>query len=99
DRLVWSPSSDGIFTCKSAYLLQADNKESRYSSLSFKCLWSLYVLPHNKSFLWLAAIDRMSSRNLLKAQSIIKEDECPECNSQLESVLHVLRDCHHSKRI
>ncbi|GAV74010.1 zf-RVT domain-containing protein [Cephalotus follicularis] len=99
DKLVWDPSYDGNFSYKSVYLLQTDNKEDRYSSSAFKCLWLLDVLPSIKTFLWLATLDRLPTRNLLKARSIIEEEVCPGCNLQPKSVLHVLRDCYHSKLI
>ncbi|GAV69523.1 zf-RVT domain-containing protein, partial [Cephalotus follicularis] len=98
DRLIWGHSSYGNFSCKSAYLLQTNINEDIYSSSAFKCLWPLDILPRIKTFLWLAALDRLPTRSLLKARSII-EDGCPRCNLQTESILHVIRDCYHSKRI
>ncbi|GAV64441.1 zf-RVT domain-containing protein [Cephalotus follicularis] len=75
------------------------NFENRSTYNVFKSLWSLDVPPRIKTFLWLAVLNSLPMRSVLKNCSIIDNDMCPGCNSHSETVLHILRDCLYSKRI
>ncbi|GAV57820.1 hypothetical protein CFOL_v3_01356 [Cephalotus follicularis] len=66
DKLVWGPTTDAIFFCKSTYPLQINKIGETMPHLIFKTIWSLDVIPHIKTFLWLAILDKLPSKFFLE---------------------------------
>lgn len=94
----WLPSSNGVFTTKSAYNLVSP-VPSEATSFNWRRLWQ-FMGPARPSFtLWLAAHNRLKTGALLWEWSIIESPECDQCGAPYETTLHAVRDCHLPRQI
>ncbi|CAL1355748.1 unnamed protein product [Linum trigynum] len=92
DTLFWHPTSDGRFSTKSAFHLlqvQTDNGQSK----TWKEIWKLEVPERVRCFMWLVAHNRISSNEQRAKRHISVTSGCFRCENQVESTLHILRDC------
>ncbi|CAL1402102.1 unnamed protein product [Linum trigynum] len=92
DTLFWCLSSTGRFTAKTAYqhlLPQEPDPDANF----WKIIWSLPVPERIRCFMWLVCLGRIATNALLFSRRIVAAPYCPRCNGQVESILHILRDC------
>lgn len=96
DTVFWSASSDGAFSVSSAYKLVLGNHASTFD---WKKIWKLDLPPRIRHFLWLAAHNRLLTREACMKRNISSSASCPRCGAAVETILHVLRDCPSSRAI
>lgn len=90
DRLIWDASSNGKFNLNSAYTLA--NGEAP-QSFNGKWIWKLNVLPRIQFFIWMYLHNSIATRERLVSRGLQMPMLCPLCNSYLETIVHLLRDC------
>jgi hypothetical protein len=102
DRLFWTETTLGLFTVKSAYYLQLQQRaqcvlgESSWSGKDakfWKFLWSLSLPPKVKKFIWRACLGIIPTNELLWHRHMRKDGFCSVYGCEMESVVHVLWSC------
>jgi hypothetical protein len=101
DKLTRRASPSGIFTVRSAYHMEMEQKrresgmgseQSRNSHL-WKALWGLQVPNSTKAFLWRACRNILPTKDNLLRRGVVKEDRCILCENGSETLIHVLWEC------
>ena len=80
-----------MFDLKSAYKLSMISEESQPYSASW--VWKADTLPIIKYFLWMCDHNSIGVKSGLVKRGVLEDDCCPICHEELETILHVLRDC------
>ena len=103
DKLIWTASTSGIYSVKSAYQLLKDHyaEKSNCGEASngelMKDLWSrvwrLRIPPKVKNFVWRACLNILPTKSNLKKRKITSDDFCPICEFEDESTTHALWEC------
>ncbi|CAA0808310.1 Polynucleotidyl transferase- ribonuclease H-like superfamily protein [Striga hermonthica] len=97
DRIMWAPSQNGQFSTSTAY--QALNPSDRPPEAPlWKSIWRVQAPQRVRTFLWLAAKERLLTNEDRVRRHISGSDLCEECGEK-ETVLHVLRDCKCTKSL
>lgn len=98
DMQVWSPSSLGVYTTRSAYRLLSLSKRLSLPNCSdpsrrkhmWNGIWSLQV-PHKiKHLLWKAANDAIPTLYNLWRRWVVQAVVCPGCAAECEDTFHTL---------
>jgi hypothetical protein len=90
DKLWWVPSRKGIFEVKSFYQVL-----SSFGSNSFpwKSVWRLKAPPRVAFFAWTAARSKIFTLDNLRRRGMVLVNKCWLCESDGESVDHLLLHC------
>ena len=106
DKQIWTGTSNGLFTVRSAYKLSIDNysvfggaSSSNDSNLRYfwKKVWRLPV-PHKvKHFLWRACHDILPTKANLMQRKVLSDDICEECMLEAETSAHFFWSCPRAK--
>ena len=91
DRLAWKHSVKGVFDLKSAYLLATDVIGD--ASFNGQWIWKLKMLPRIQMFVWKCMHLSLGVNQCLVARGLLMDACCPRCHCEVESILHLLRDC------
>lgn len=94
--LIWTPSSSGIFTTKSAYLTYNNHRISSTSQaiiFPWKHLWKAKLHNRHKLLLWKLIHDILPTRAKLNYFFPISPISCPICNHPVESSDHIFISC------
>ncbi|KAK9224896.1 hypothetical protein WN943_009936 [Citrus x changshan-huyou] len=98
DQFYWGSSNSGIFTARTAYNLLLGNLVQD-EEVRWKSIWK-WRGPHRiRTFLWLAAKERIKCKAELYRRHIGMDMICMRCGYAVEDTAHALRDCATSKRI
>jgi hypothetical protein len=90
DLHIWTPSSSGAFSSKSAYerfFVGAVNFEPADR------IWKTWAPTKCKFFLWLAALNRCWTVDRLARRGLEHLERCPLCDQEDETVQHLLASC------
>ncbi|OMP13349.1 hypothetical protein COLO4_01847, partial [Corchorus olitorius] len=97
DRVIWSLTSNGVFTTGSAY--NCINKEGGNQDPHITALWKTSAQPKVLTFCWLAWNNRILCNENRFIRTLIASPICSICDSHSESVLHTLRDCKYAAAV
>ncbi|XP_050386206.1 uncharacterized protein LOC126802601 [Argentina anserina] len=91
DVKIWSATSNGIFSVKSAYnsIFNFDEPAAPH----WKALWSFDIPPKQKTFLWVILHKKLLTNEQRVRRGLANSSTCTICNSDSESLLHLFRDC------
>ncbi|CAL1354334.1 unnamed protein product [Linum trigynum] len=92
DVLFWRLTSDGHFSTKSAFQLLQPATTSDQTKM-WKALWKLQVPERVRCFMWLVAHSRISCNEQRVKRHLSPSPFCYRCSSQVETPIHILRDC------
>ncbi|KAK4274538.1 hypothetical protein QN277_017742 [Acacia crassicarpa] len=95
DCLVWGATVNGRFTVRSAYFLIEPNNQSLYDNL-FKDVWKWHGVERVRVFMWKVALNKLPT-NAWRSSWLQTSALCECCNSGVEDILHILRDCMYAK--
>ncbi|KAK4257313.1 hypothetical protein QN277_006916 [Acacia crassicarpa] len=91
DLMIWGGSRTGIFSVKSAYhFIEKPNEMLAHPC--FKLLWKWQGAERIRTFMWLAFQNKLPT-NEWRSKWSSSSALCSYCNSQVESLIHILRDC------
>ena len=101
DRLVWSATSNGKFTVKSAYQLAMDMhnaEQERTSEASgqrqlWKSVWSAVVPNRIKNFVQRACQNILPKKSTLYRRQVINNEVCELCDKSCETTTRILLHC------
>ncbi|BFG41860.1 hypothetical protein CerSpe_281350 [Prunus speciosa] len=97
DTQIWSASSNGVFSVKTAYNLFFAGPSWPESSWAF--LWKLKVPPKLQIFFWLASHNKILSNEYRVRRQLAIDSSCEFCDWPVESVLHIFRDCERARSV
>ncbi|CAL9017757.1 unnamed protein product [Prunus brigantina] len=97
DAHIWKPTSNGIFTVKSAF--QLIHGGSIWSNACWKGLWSMSIPPKLKVFLWLVFQGKILTNEHRVRRHLALESSCSVCGWHSENIIHTLRDCGLAKEL
>ena len=97
DRLAWKHLAKGVFDLKSAYLLATDVLGD--APFNGQWIWKLKILPSIQTFVWKCMHLSLGVNQCLVARGVSMDACCPRCHCEVESILHLLRDCPLSKNV
>lgn len=98
DEIVWSKSSSGKFTTKSAFLMLSP-VEINSEYLLLKGIWKLQIRHRIQAFAWLVLQNKILTNEERHRSHLIDYTNCVFCPSASETTIHTLRDCAHSLSI
>ncbi|XP_056698604.1 uncharacterized protein [Spinacia oleracea] len=99
DFMYWKFAPDGTFSVRSAYamLLQTSHHTASTasvpSSLWWKHLWGMDVLPRFKLFLWKLLRHALPVAASLCQRGMPVDPLCSLCHQDSETITHLFRDC------
>ncbi|KAL6176865.1 hypothetical protein ACLB2K_053497 [Fragaria x ananassa] len=103
DKWIWSEDKLGKFSVKTAYhlarkrVLDHDNVPNP-SSLLWNKIWKAKVPGKVKVCAWKAASNILPTRSRLSERGVDIDNQCSFCEEEVESPIHVLRDCSHATK-
>ena len=105
DSVVWMGTPTGIFTTRNAYQMMVKDKNNALGSSSnpvrrhsfWKGIWRAKV-PHKiRMFMWRACSSIFPTKTNFFKRGIVSSLSCPNCQEEVETILHVLWDCDFAK--
>ncbi|WCJ31985.1 Polynucleotidyl transferase ribonuclease H-like superfamily protein [Euphorbia peplus] len=93
DMPYWSNSTNGSFSCKSAYSMLMSRVSETHSTDIFKSIWKLKIPHRNKHFAWLCLNNRLLTNVERHRRHLTDHVSCPRCQLTSESICHALRGC------
>ncbi|KAK4476788.1 hypothetical protein RD792_015948 [Penstemon davidsonii] len=101
-RLIWTPSSSGVFSSKSAYHL---SQKCRFGAslgvlnFIFKNLWAAKIHSRSKLFLWKLIHNILPTKGKLRFLFSVELINCPFCDLEEESIEHLFLRCPFTKAV
>ncbi|CAL1353594.1 unnamed protein product [Linum trigynum] len=92
DTIFWQNTSDGKFSTKSAFCM-LQHAPNHQDQRLWKNIWQLPVPERVRCFIWLVAHERISCNAQRMARHITQDPFCFRCATQIETALHIFRDC------
>ena len=96
DKIIWSGTSSGHFSVKSAYTILCD--VSGQNEFWGK-IWSLNIPPKLKIFLWTFVSGKLLTNDQRFRRRISNDASCFFCHGIQETMLHLFRDCPNAKKL
>ncbi|CAA7013631.1 unnamed protein product [Microthlaspi erraticum] len=94
DKMAWGETSDGRFTVSSAYRFLSRDLFSRPDmSKLFRSIWRVVAPERVRVFFWLLGNNRIMTNQERFHRHIGDTELCQICKADIESTLHILRDC------
>lgn len=98
DRIIWTGTTSGKYSVKSAYHLAVTSFSSCATHLSsasttdpfWKKIWHSHVPPKIRHFLWSACSNSLATNLNLCQRGIVVDPICSLCGEGRESVSHIL---------
>ena len=93
DSLAWAFSKNGLFSCKSAYLLARDSNPLNPRTGTMSWVWKVDFPPKIQFFLWLCLHNSVPTCKVLSSRGLNLSPICPICSEGNESINHMLTGC------
>ncbi|PKI55955.1 hypothetical protein CRG98_023687 [Punica granatum] len=65
----------------------------------WRVIWSWEGPQRLRAFLWLVACDNLLTNEARVRQRLTVSADCPRCNTNVESIIHILRDCSSARQM
>ncbi|KAJ1430774.1 Ribonuclease H-like superfamily [Sesbania bispinosa] len=99
DCFIWAPSPSGVYSTWSAYAWLRESPAPHDDSTPWKKFWKCKLSEKIKFLLWLI-LHKALPTNAFRAHCHLSDSpSCPRCSNNMESILHCIRDCPHSREI
>jgi ribonuclease HI len=108
DEFYWPNNKEGIYTVKSGYqaILEWQSRDNdpttsnpKEDSHIWDKLWKQQIPPKHKHLMWRVFHNALPVRGNLITRGIQCSPLCPRCNSKIESIDHIFKDCEWSRRV
>ncbi|KAG4401290.1 hypothetical protein AAZX31_07G220500 [Glycine max] len=95
DTVIWSAAQNHVFMAKTAYwwLQSQANVSLGAQAENNSWMWLMKIPQNIKFFLWLTSHKSLPTKFFLVYRHLSSNPFCCRCSNQVESVLHLLRDC------
>ncbi|XP_020412737.1 uncharacterized protein LOC109947231 [Prunus persica] len=91
DTCIWGPTSNGVFSVKTAYELSARFNDVPGSPWNF--IWNLKIPPRVKMFIWLLTQKKILTNVQRVRRKLSRDPSCPLCHYHEESLQHLFISC------
>ncbi|CAN1120508.1 Putative ribonuclease H protein At1g65750 [Linum perenne] len=98
DVCTWGLDDNGRFSVRTAYELVHDSPNPR-PEVDWSLVWRWNGPGRVQYFLWLAAQGKLLTNLERKRRHLTNGGNCPRCDLDEESILHVLRDCSYARQV
>ncbi|KAE8693912.1 hypothetical protein F3Y22_tig00110788pilonHSYRG00090 [Hibiscus syriacus] len=98
DSLVWKWDPGHQFTIKSTFTFLMEDSWSGKNNV-WKNICSIIAPQRVRIFIWLAYKEKIMTNYERGRRMLTNDCSCATCGAALESVIHVLRDCPHSRNL
>ncbi|XP_060959435.1 uncharacterized protein LOC133030647 [Cannabis sativa] len=101
DRWVWTRDPKGVFSTKSAYLIQALGRAplGNVAPAMWNKLWNSKILERHKVLWWSILSNALPLRALLAKRMNIDETSCPICGVGDETMEHLFLYCNFASHL
>ena len=111
DELIWHYTENGVFSVTSAYYVGGESlkhlspsksagpSNPHATDIGWKKLWHLKVPPKVKNNLWKFCNNVLPTKELLARRKIQQSSRCPRCDSDLETLKHMVFECQQSREV
>lgn len=96
DKIVWVSSPSGAFEAKNAYIL-AEGISTHQPHFARSWIWKLDSLPKIQHFFWKCLWQSIPTKEVFASCGFMGNVTCQLCNDEMESIIHLLRDCPYAK--
>ncbi|XP_060957966.1 uncharacterized protein LOC133029954 [Cannabis sativa] len=95
DRWIWTKKSNGGFSCKSAYLIQALDRAPHYEVAPsvWNKMWNSNILECHKILWWCILSKAFPVRVVLSKRLHLEDVACPLCGGDEETIEHLFLSC------
>lgn len=98
DIFMWMYTKDNIYSVKSGYNFIREwyqNRGQRTSNnTANQTIWNLNTIPRHKDFLGRILNDPVPVRYALHLKGLLNDMLCPRCVTKMETLNHVIMECH-----
>ncbi|XP_061367828.1 uncharacterized protein LOC133310843 [Gastrolobium bilobum] len=100
DKVIWRPSSNGLFSVRSAYQFIRDEAANLPNQDNlWDCAWKWQDPERIKHFLWLLLGNSLLTNEQRYRRHMGGEAHCPRCCHPCEDCKHVMWDCPWAKKV
>jgi hypothetical protein len=101
DQIIWAGTKNGVFSMRSAYLLELERKNrfqssssiSPDNSLIWDTIWSMKIPRVIQMFIWRACSEILPTLEKLYFRKVVNDPLCPIFRLEVESSAHVIWRC------
>lgn len=93
DLWIWKPNISGAYSVGSAYKWLMGRGLPANSKGEWGWLWKLKLPANIQFFLWQVCHRAVPTRSILKRRGVAREEECPLCLTEQETIIHCLFSC------
>ncbi|KAK4284155.1 hypothetical protein QN277_001024 [Acacia crassicarpa] len=97
DFMIWSGNVNRCFSVKSPYYF-FEEPNHQLAHPCYKLIWKWQGAERIRAFMWLAFQNRLPTNDWRSRWSSASA-MCPLCNSQVETLIHILRDCVYARNM
>jgi len=92
EKVVWKLNSDGMFSNASSHA-SLTNQQFVMNMNVFPVIWRAKILERLRCFLWRIVRGAILTNVERMRRGLTFDPTCPICNVDIESSLHIFRDC------
>lgn len=96
DQWVWDGNRNGIYTAASAYHWLLSHQRNLPQNQDCKWIWKTCAPAKVQFVIWLVSHEALPTNHLRHRRGLANPG-CQRCSGYREDILHILRDCPHSR--
>jgi hypothetical protein len=89
DKWIWTKSTSGEFSIKSAYGILCNNADLGFSNPIWELIWKSHIHERLKMFLWRISSNLLPTKDNLDRFIDAEDQLCPLCEIEKESIIHI----------
>uniref|UniRef100_A0A2N9HCG5 protein-disulfide reductase n=1 Tax=Fagus sylvatica TaxID=28930 RepID=A0A2N9HCG5_FAGSY len=93
DKWIWTKSTSGEFSIKSAYGILCNNADLGSSNPIWELIWKSHIHERLKMFLWRISSNLLPTKDNLDRFIDAEDQLCPLCEIEQESIVHIFLHC------
>lgn len=93
DLVAWAFTSNGNFSLWTAYNAAKGLNVLNPTTSSLSWIWKLKVPPKFILFIWICSNNSIPIKEVLGSRGLSLDQRCSICNSHIESISHMLKEC------
>ena len=93
DKWIWTKSTSGEFSIKSAYGILCNNADLGSSNPIWELIWKSHIHERLKMFLWRISSNLLPTKDNLDRFNNAEDQLCPLCEIEQESIVHIFLHC------